>query len=718
METEGIVPCHPRLAPRWAGLVCAIFLLWTGSGVAQVRFDTFVGFDGAVREGAWFPLVCEVQNDGPPFTAIVEVGPGNYSQGQVRMMEVELPTGTLKRFSVPVYCGSRSTLFLDARIRDEKGKVRAEQLSLRPRFQNDWDTPLFGAMVRLRNGVVPEFPPLKARGVNLRVSRLQPALLPDNPLILDALDTIYLNSETALELKVPQVEALLGWLRDGGHLVVGAEQVGDVNGNAWLRDLLPCQLSGTTTVIDHTQLQDWLRAPLPQTAGNPNPNPYERLDSDTEFEQAALPVAKATLRDGEVFIGSSSLPLAVTARRGHGRITVLTFSPELEPFRSWLNRSWFWARLADIPPQWLAQGTYNRRGWLSTDGIFGSMIDSTQVRKLPVGWLLLLLLSYLLVIGPIDQYWLKKMGKQMWTWVTFPIYVALFSGLIYLIGYKLRAGESEWNELNVVDVFPRAEQAVLRGRTYASVYSPVNARYPVASEQPTAVFRGETAAGYGPGQENSQAIVRQRGNSFTGEISVPVWTSQLYVSDWIGQQTLPLQFRIQDKGNEWMVTVDNQTGQPAQTVRLVVGERIFDLGSVAAGEQKPVAVQKNAGTPLTDFVQAHGSGFAGAVGYRQRAFGNSDQPKIGDMPASAMATCFLSFLGPRQQTEYYGSFRIDPQLDQRSLIEGGQAVLLAWVDDYSPVRPLNRFTPRRKHEDTLFRLAVPLHPLSPETPAL
>ena len=54
------------------------------------------------------------------------------------------------------------------------------------------------------------------------------------------------------------------------------------------------------------------------------------------------------------------------------------------------------------------------------------MIDSRQVRKLPVEWLLLLLVVYLIVIGPFDQWWLKKINRQMLTWITFPTYVVLF----------------------------------------------------------------------------------------------------------------------------------------------------------------------------------------------------------------------------------------------------------------------------------------------------
>ena len=136
---------------------------------------------------------------------------------------------------------------------------------------------------------------------------------------------------------------------------------------------------------------------------------------------------------------------------------------------------------------------------LSSDGIFGSMIDSKQVRKLPLAWLLALLAAYLAVIGPLDQYWLKKINRQMLTWMTFPLYVVAFSGLIYLIGFHLRAGELEWNELNVVDVLPdllpELPSAVLRGETYVSIYSPVNARLPTGQRaSPSPPCAGNTAA--------------------------------------------------------------------------------------------------------------------------------------------------------------------------------------------------------------------------------
>ncbi len=72
----------------------------------------------------------------------------------------------------------------------------------------------------------------------------------------------------------------------------------------------------------------------------------------------------------------------------------------------------------------------------------------------------------------------------MLTWITFPCYVLLFSGLIYWIGFHLRNGELEWNELNVVDILDSGDGAVFRGQTYISIYSPVNGHYRMGSEHP------------------------------------------------------------------------------------------------------------------------------------------------------------------------------------------------------------------------------------------
>jgi hypothetical protein len=697
-------------------------VILASSARAAVRFDVFLGHDQIVPEASWFPITFEVFNDGAPFMGVVEVTPGNYDSSHTRVMAVELPTGTLKRFTIPAFGSSRYIGGWNARLLDEKGRVRAEQPNLRVRQTNPWQIPMAAAVSR----ALPPLPKVKPNQPEMQpvVARFLPALVPDNPIALEGLDTIYLQAERALDLKVNQVNALLSWLNSGGHLVVGVEQILHVNGNEWLKNVLPVEFTAMGLEPSHKELQEFVVSDRRRdgeaygfrSSGNRDTsgkqrrkpvyvgdvsNPYANLPGDAKFEAQPLQVATGTLRDGQVLVGSASKPLVITAQRGRGQLTVLTFSPELEPFLSWTNRPHFWAKMTDMPPQLLATEQGFQYGGFSVDGVFGSMIDSKQVRKLPIGWLLVLLVAYLLVIGPLDRYWLNKINRQMLTWITFPIYVALFSGLIYLIGYKLRAGESEWNELHVVDVMPAGEQAGLRGRTYGSIYSPVNARYRLAGDQAFSTFRGEFMS-YG-GQSAGRATIEQRGNNFDAEIAVPVWTSQLYVSDWWRQAEAPLKVSVKANGSSYDVTVENNLEQKLSHCRMVVGEVVLDVGELPAKKSKTVTLTKG-GETLSGFVQRHGGNFQNAISQRQQAFGHNT-PQIFDIPHATMAASFLSELRPGQN-QGYNQFIAPAGMDLSPLVDRGYAVLLAWVDDFSPVKPINQFNPRRTQKDTLLRVAT------------
>jgi hypothetical protein len=740
---------------------------------AVPQFDVFLGYDWIVPQASWFPVVCEIKNDGPPFVGTVELDAGRFNQEQTRHAVVELPTGTLKRLVIPVFAATRGMGSWDVRLLDERGKVRAEQRGVQARRQITSSTPLIGALSRTPAGT-PTFRPILPQDPALQpaAARMLPSIFPDNPVVLEGMECLYLNSERALDLKVGQVNALLAWLHGGGHLVVGVEQIADVTAIPWLRAVLPCELNDIRTVESHPEIQEWLQSatwptnlagrsrsegppmqsfqrryglrgparppgtaapsvqpgppsrnalarstpvPPPQSVqpGSPaqpglNPaDPFSDLPEDPAFETAALQVATGEVRDGQVVVAAGDRPLIVIANRGRGRVTLLLFSPEREPFRSWKNLPTFWAKLAGVPGDWYVSTDYRQLGGWSSDGIFGAMIDTRQVHKLPVTWLLLLLIVYLVVIGPLDQYWLKRINRPMLTWITFPCYVVLFSLLIYVIGYKLRAGESEWNELHLVDVLSKGDQAELRGQTYASVYSPSNQRYVLKGQEEFATLRGEFAGTMSVVQSDEKATFVQEGDgSFKAEVFVPVWTSQMLVSDWWQPAPVPLSVAVVPQGEQWQVTVDNRTEKGLANVHLVIEDRIVALGELPPRATKTFTVGRGQGVLLRTFVEQQGAGFQGAVRARQRTFAGEESGRIDDLPNACMAVSFLSRLsGPRDSMS---RFIEPPGLDLSPVVAHGNAVLLAWAADYSPVKTLRQFSPRRSHHNTLWRVAVPV----------
>src|SRR4051812_15744107 len=301
-----------RSVPYWALCVLAAKLL-LATATAGVRLDLFVGYDGILTQGGFFPVVFEVFNDGPGFKGLLELTPGQFGQGQVREVPVELPTGTLKRIVIPVFSAQQYGFSSwNIRLLDDRRKVRAETTSRPIRKNNPFGIPLLAAVTR----TPPPLPEVKAQGQDMKpiVARLQPDLFPDNPIALEGLDTIYLSSERALDLKVNQVNALMAWLQSGGHLVVGVEQIIHINGTEWLRDLLPCDLTELTVVQEHADLQRWVTSESSRTGQSmfqsttSRDNPYSKLRTDTHFESEQIQVATGKRRDGKVLIGSESIP--------------------------------------------------------------------------------------------------------------------------------------------------------------------------------------------------------------------------------------------------------------------------------------------------------------------------------------------------------------------------------------------------------------------------
>lgn len=713
---------QPRFLAAW---LAACLFLSSGQAVrGALQFDVFLGYDGIVPQASWFPIVCEIKNDGPSFTATVEVKRSDDTD-QTLIMPVELPTGTLKRLVLPIFAAGRGYASWDVRLLDERGRARAEQLGVRARKHIARDTPLLGALPRTANGT-PVIRAIATSSVEFQPSaaRILPTLFPDNPLVLEGMSCLYLNSERAVDLSVGQVDALLGWLNAGGHLIVAVEQPSDISSLGWLRNIFPCEVKDLRALPQHPELQQWLRSATwstnslrsrgfqnqfggspPNVREQPNANPFGQLAEDPDFEGKELQVAVGQVREGRVELASGDTPLIVTAQRGRGRVTALLFSPEREPLRSWRELPTFWAKLAEVPGSWYGlKDVYPQGGW-STDGVFGAMIDTRQVHKLPVGWLLLLLIVYLVVIGPLDQFWLRRIGRPMLTWITFPCYVVLFSLVIYFIGYKLRAGESEWNELHVVDVLLNGAQAELRGHTYSSIYSPANQRYLLASQQKFATLRDEFSSwNNAAGSSGEKSTILQKGDSFKAEVFVPVWTSELFVSDWWQSAAVPLMATVRSSDNGWEVRLENKTDKPLTNVQLAIGDRLIGLGALAANEARTEKISRGEGSGLRAMVNSYGGNFQTAVSSRQRALGSTASGQIMDKPNATVAVSFLSQLGQAQM--YQNSFVAPPGLDLSPVLSHGGAVLLAWAADYSPIKPIYQFSPRRLHRDTLWRLAL------------
>jgi hypothetical protein len=165
---------------------------------------------------------------------------------------------------------------------------------------------------------------------------------------------------------------------------------------------------------------------------------------------------------------------------------------------------------------------------------------------------------------------------------------------------------------------------------------------------------------------------------------------------------LPLKISAARNGVDWQVAIENKLDRKLSEARVVFDGNVYLVGDLPAKQTTTLKLDTNQGIALKKFVEQHGGQFFHAAQSRRRTFGG--EKFAFNVPLSAMAASFNSQLNEAHGNQYF----ISPEgLDLSTLANQGSTILLAWDGDHLHTKPLNQFTPRRSHRDTLLRLVVP-----------
>ena len=143
-------------------------------------------------------------------------------------------------------------------------------------------------------------------------------------------------------------------------------------------------------------------------------------------------------------------------------------APELEPepFASWEGQSQFYEKLLtesqDLPrdpSHRQANQQANQLGFNdnSADEVASQLQQSLEqfedVPMISFGWVALFILIYIVVVGPLDYLFLKKVVKRLeLTWITFPAVVLVVSAVAYFAAYAIKGNDLRINKVDLVDI--------------------------------------------------------------------------------------------------------------------------------------------------------------------------------------------------------------------------------------------------------------------------
>ena len=302
------------------------------------------------------------------------------------------------------------------------------------------------------------------------------AELPTHWIGYEGVDTL-LVSTSQLDLFQPLLEnpsrvaALQEWVSLGGRLVVFCGENGDhlLKSGGALVSLVPGTYEKLEKLGQSQPLEIFSGAQQPIT-------PNRRVN---------FPVPR--LRDvrGKILIsvgqGEELLPIAIRSQYGFGELVFVGLDVDRKPLRDWPGRESFlrktmnWKR-SDTEDQQSAQSFAEVPGDLS--GHMRNWLDNkfADQHLVPFGIVALLVVSYLLLIGPGDYFLVKRILKRaQLTWVTFPLIVLIVSATAYWSAHWSKGDKLRLNQIEIVDVDTTKGWA--RGTIWTHFFAPEVHRY-------------------------------------------------------------------------------------------------------------------------------------------------------------------------------------------------------------------------------------------------
>jgi hypothetical protein len=352
-------------------------------------------------------------------------------------------------------------------------------------------------------------------------------------------------------------EALLEWVRRGGRLVVAGGSLADMVGRLpHLQDILPVTIRGQRPV--DLLVLHW-NAPLSSQLGV--------FHGALGSKQGRFPVADCIRKPhstARVLIPpperqqDSSLILAAAQWPfGLGRISFVAFDLHGPPFTDFPLRSEFW--------DWILREAGAARASVGSEGkpkpldadvseeedelAVALRAHTDTFEGIPVisfGWVAVLLGLYLLVIGPLEYWFLKRLiGRQEWTWVTFPIIVLTVTGLALVSASRWKGHELRINKLDVVDVDVATGR--IYGTTWLGLFSPRIEPYTLCvTGQPDWVeTTTDTVIAWWGAPRSPRAGLLRRQYEWSAwqdqplgvlrDVPIQVWSTKAFVASWKGQ---------------------------------------------------------------------------------------------------------------------------------------------------------------------------------------
>jgi hypothetical protein len=430
----------------------------TASAANNVTLGVLTGYQDVVKPGEWMPVTVVAKNSGPAIDGTLEIhealnaqpGVGGFA---IYQQPISLASGAVKRIRTYVVVDA-SGATINARI-VQNGRVVASQDSSTGSTTSTLIGVLSDQATALDNFAAVHPGSVAARVVHLSADQIAESAIP-----LRAFDILAIDDFATDSLTAGQRTAIADYVRAGGNLLLGT-------GPAWRKTLaglppaiLPINVSGTATVTAR------------------------------ELGGAPIELATGTATPGPVWLATGGQPLLVERTVGAGAVTMATFDWNQDSIAPWISTNGLLRQLLARALLGVggsqnfaygigggAPGSFGSQPSLSAkSSALNSVLGNLPGLDLPSLQLTgVLVLLYVLLVGPVNYLVLGAMRRRALAWVTVPLIAIIAAGGAYGAGVFTKGRSVQANQVTILHLQPGSDRAYQE--TYTGIMAPARGDY-------------------------------------------------------------------------------------------------------------------------------------------------------------------------------------------------------------------------------------------------
>ncbi|MFC9538566.1 hypothetical protein ACFTQ7_01630 [Lysinibacillus sp. NPDC056959] len=543
----------------------------SATATATLEVQAKVGIAGKAKYQSVVPLQVTVKNIGADFSGDMVINAsGNYQAATAKVLPIDIAAGEEKTFDIYLdgidnYNYSNSDVFAFFEGGIEKGKKVAykgtKQLQsnlLDPSavfiYTLTDNSDRLSAFLRLSQLA----PQNNVEVFNLK--QMKDYTLPEDTEGFAMANVIVIDEIASADLSQKQQESLLKWVQNGGTLLIGA---GDqVNATAAIfKDYLPLTLSQKMTSVSAESLS--------------------KLSGGGAFTQS-ISIYEATGNQGSIpVLAENNKILASKKKVGSGEIIQTTFSLGDQPLASMDGYPSLVAKLINI--QKMSQQMVH--GQSSLEQISNELSNINELFpsfEVSVSYMLIVIILYILIIGPILYFILKKIDKREHAWWIIPAISIVLSIALFIFGAKDRIGQPQIQQSAFYKV---NEDSSLNGYYVESILTNRSGDFVVNTDKNTSAFALRNSNNFAGTIEDLHEIsyIKENANGSTLTLrDLSYWSIQSFAGKTAAQNIGKMDIDITLKNEKLTGTIKNNFPFALKDVTLISGIKEIKLGDIAA----------------------------------------------------------------------------------------------------------------------------------------